>query len=187
MQDGPSLEIYEKLVVNCCPCTYVCSVSRPWKFGTNWINIRKTGPIKFFFKLSILVFKKKSLSDCLHIVQIYWSVVDIGKISIHWSKLLKQGYSSWKLQTTVRKFDGRHTDLPCSQIGHFCVTYVEGFVRKLWHRTQDMFPVIIRHSRLLAGNALWFCQNLFLFFFILPPPRFPDDNFWPPGRTAPEF
>ena len=30
MQDGPSLEIYEKLVVNCCPCcTCVCSVSRP--------------------------------------------------------------------------------------------------------------------------------------------------------------
>ena len=39
----------------------------------------------------------------------------MGKISIHLSKLLKQAYSSQKLQTTVRKFDGRHTDLPCSQ------------------------------------------------------------------------
>ena len=30
MQDGPSLKIYEKLVVNFCPCcTCVCSVSRP--------------------------------------------------------------------------------------------------------------------------------------------------------------
>ena len=29
---------------------------------------------------------------------------------------------------------------------------------------------------------------LFLFiFFLLPPPRFPDDNFCPPSRTAPEF
>ena len=27
----------------------------------------------------------------------------------------------------------------------------------------------------------------FLFFLLLPPPRFPDDNFWPPSRTAPEF
>ena len=54
---------------------------------------------------------------------------------------------------------------------------------KCWAQTE-----IIRHSRLPAGNALWFCQNfLFLFFFILPPPRFPDDNFWPPSRTAPEF
>ena len=34
--------------------------------------------------------------------------------------------------------------------------------------------IVIRHSRLPAGNALWFCQ---IFFFILPPPRFPDDNF----------
>ena len=24
---------------------------------------------------------------------------------------------------------------------------------------------LIRHSRLLAGNALWFCQNLFLFIY----------------------
>ena len=49
---------------------------------------------------------------------------------------------------------------------------------------------IIRHSRLPAGNALWFCQNFILFYvfiFLLPPPRFPDDNFWPPSRTAPEF
>ena len=97
MQDGPSLETYEKLVVNCCPCcTCVCSVSRPCQFAS-----------------------------------IFYKYIDMGKISIHWSKLLKQGYSSQKLQTTVRKFDGRHTDLPCSQIGHFCVTYVEGFVRKL--------------------------------------------------------
>ena len=30
MQDGPSLETYEKRVVNFCPCcTCVCSVSRP--------------------------------------------------------------------------------------------------------------------------------------------------------------
>ena len=27
----------------------------------------------------------------------------------------------------------------------------------------------------------------FIYFFILPPPRFPDDNFWPPSRTAPEL
>ena len=70
----------------------------------------------------------------------------MGKISIHLSKLLKQTYSSRKLQTTVRKFDGRHTDLPCSQIWHFCVTYVEGFVRKLWHMTG---------SQLLFLNKSW--------------------------------
>ena len=54
-----------------------------------------------------------------------------------------------------------------------------------------MLNYVIRHSRLPAGNALWFCQNfLFLFiylfffiFFILPPPRFPDDNFWPPSQN----
>ena len=31
--------------------------------------------------------------------------------SILVSKLLKHGYSSLKLQTTIGKFDGRHTDL----------------------------------------------------------------------------
>ena len=30
--------------------------------------------------------------------------------------------------------------------------------------------------------------RIFIFFLLLlPPPRFPDDNFWPPSRTAPEF
>ena len=66
--------------------------------------------------------------------------------------------------------------------------------------SMKLFPIwlnwshwsLIRHSRLPAGNALWFCQNYFFlfffhFFFLLPPPRFPDDNFWPPSRTAPEF
>ena len=59
---------------------------------------------------------------------------------------------------------------------------------------------LIRHSPLPAGNALWFCQNflffLFLLFFsffflflifILPPPRFPDDNFWLPSRPLQNF
>ena len=43
------------------------------------------------------------------------------------------------------------------------------------HRYSDSDSVI-RHS-------LWFLSE----FFLLPPPRFPNDNFWPPSRTAPEF
>ena len=41
---------------------------------------------------------------------------DTGNISIYLSKLMKQGYSSRKFQTTFRKLYGHHTDLPCSQI-----------------------------------------------------------------------
>ena len=33
---------------------------------------------------------------------------------------------------------------PCSQIWHFCVTYVEGFVHKLWHMTG--FPVNLSYT-----------------------------------------
>ena len=54
----------------------------------------------------------------------------------------------------------------------------------LWHGEcmRSTECLLVRHSRRQAGNALWFCQNfiffyLFLFFFMLPPPRFPDDNF----------
>ena len=123
----------------CCPCcTCVCSVSRPWKFGTNGINTRTTGPRFFFWILA-------TKSPC-QIASIFYKYIDMGKISIHLSKLLKQGYSSRKLQTTFQKLYGRHTDLPCSQIWHFCVTYVEGFVHKLWHMTG---------SQLLFLNESW--------------------------------
>ena len=34
---------------------------------------------------------------------------------------------------------------------------------------------------------LFFFLFFFFLFFILPPSRFPDDNFWPPRQTVPEF
>ena len=49
--------------------------------------------------------------------------------SILVSKLLKQGYSSQRLQTTFRKFYGRHTDLV--HIFDTSVSYVEGFGHQL--------------------------------------------------------
>ena len=55
-------------------------------------------------------------------------------------KLLKQGYSSRKLLT----FFGNSMviiHIPCSQIWHFCVTYIEWFGHQLWH-IHDWFPVI---------------------------------------------
>ena len=39
-------------------------------------------------------------------------------------------------------------------------------------------------SLLGIGNALWFCQNFYFYFF--PPSRFPDDNFWTPRRIVPK-
>ena len=51
----------------------------------------------------------------------------MGKISIHLSKLLKQGYSSRKLQTTVRKLDGRQTFL------------VQKFDTSVSHMLKDLF------------------------------------------------
>ena len=79
----------------------------------------------------------------------------MGKISIHLSKLLKQGYSSRKHQTTFRKFNGRRTDLPCSQICHFCVTYVEGFVRKLWHMTGSQLLFLNESGRVPHVRRKW--------------------------------
>ena len=34
-----------------------------------------------------------------------------------------------------------------------------------YQRKMLLFAFVIRHSRLPAGNALWFCQKFFLFFF----------------------
>ena len=52
----------------------------------------------------------------------------MGKISTHLSKLLKQGYSSRKLQTTFRKFYDRHTDL-----------LVHKFDTSVSHMLKDLF------------------------------------------------
>ena len=51
----------------------------------------------------------------------------------------------------------------------------------------DVFHCIIRYSP--PGMPYGFVRIFILFFivFILLPPRFPDDNFWPPRRTVPEF
>ena len=44
----------------------------------------------------------------------------------------------------------------------------------------------VRHSP--PGMPYGFVRIIiFYLFFILPPPRFLDDNFWPPSRTVPEF
>ena len=51
-----------------------------------------------------------------------------------------------------------------------------------WHRVVSCH--VIRHSRLPGFVRIFF---YLFYFFILPPSRFPDDNFWPPSRTAPEF
>ena len=47
---------------------------------------------------------------------------------------ISQGCSSQQLQTTLRKLYGRHIR-PCAQIWHCCVTYIEGFVHRMWHMT----------------------------------------------------
>ena len=104
-----------KLVVTFCPyCTYVCSgvpTLNVWDQLNQHKDNRTHTKIKnnFWFKL------KKS--PC-QIASIFYRYIDKGNISIHLSKLLKQGYSSRKLQTTFRKCYGRHTYLPCSQIWH---------------------------------------------------------------------
>ena len=48
--------------------------------------------------------------------------------------LLKQGYSSRKLQTTFSKIIWSYR--PCRQIWHFCISYAEWFVHQLWHMTR---------------------------------------------------
>ena len=50
--------------------------------------------------------------DFSRYAQVYYKYEDFvfrGYILV--SRLLKQGYSSWKLHTIFRKFDGRHTGL----------------------------------------------------------------------------
>ena len=60
--------------------------------------------------------------------------------SILLSKLLKQGYSSRKLQTTFRKLYGRHTDLV-----HKSYTSVSHMLHGLFTNF-DWFPVILCKS-----------------------------------------
>ena len=43
---------------------------------------------------------------------------------------------------------------------------------------------IPRRECLMVLSEFYF---FYLIFFILPLPRFPDDNFWPPSRIVPEF
>ena len=66
--------------------------------------------------------------------------------SILVSKVIKTGILFTETSDyTLRKFYGRHQSYrPCSQIWHLCVTYVEGFVHQLWHKTG--FPVILSES-----------------------------------------
>ena len=119
-------------------------------------------------------------------------------IKINTGFLLKKMYCSISkhLLTSIRYYNikksGLLSDLWCNNRldpAHNNKPRQQRCLSLSWNRSST----IIRHSRLPAGNALWFCQNIFYFIyfyffvFLLPPPRFPDDNFWPPSRTAPEF
>ena len=62
--------------------------------------------------------------------------------SILVQKLLNQGYSSWKNQTTFRKFYGRHTDLV-----HKFDTFVSHMLKVCSPTvTYDWFPFILCKS-----------------------------------------
>ena len=79
------------------------------------------------------------------------------------SKLLKQGYSSRKLQTTFRNYYCHHTDIVHNFDTFRSVTYVEGVVRQLWLRTGFLFfsPRIVTGATCGAGNAHSFRNKWF--------------------------
>ena len=61
-------------------------------------------------------------------------------------KLLSQGYSEQKLQTTGFSYR------PCVQIWHLCVTYIEVVVYRLWHATY--FQLIVTGATCGQGEIM---------------------------------
>ena len=81
--------------------------------------------------------------------------VQIWRFSVLVSKLLRQGYSSHKLQTTFGKFYGRHTDFVHNVCWRVCITTVtyEWFPVnivnrdwcRMWSRKCSLFPEHLIH------------------------------------------
>ena len=135
----------------------------------------------------------KEGADGLPKDRFYWITLKVIVQGSKGQKRVKFGYFATFWQFSLNWFDIFSLYFVYSFLGMILIYQemglIELFKRSLSRSKRfglNHFP-IIRHSPpgMPYGFVRIFIYLFFLFiFFILPPPRFPDDNFWPPSQLS---